>query len=285
MSDEQLLREYVEAEIDDNKKGARYGTIMFVILCLVMAGYFAWLRAMLEEAVEPRALARVAVQVIDDQIPVATRSLADNIREALPRIAAYTVNTVVDNSIPEMSKHATGFLTEHSRALSEFAAFTGHEIFVRVLREKRDEIKRSNPTQGMPLTAAQLVMALEAGLPITLERELTMKMSEEVAKDSDRESAAVKLHKSAQSLRNINARLNVLAEGGMGTRQDQVSKKIIGAWWSWLRNSQTANASDHPEDDEEISEGDAASKFHWKEKVESVDNSDDFEVLKSPDQD
>ncbi|MFT7626153.1 MAG: hypothetical protein ACI9WU_005348, partial [Myxococcota bacterium] len=26
MSDEQLLREYVEAEIDDNKKGARYGT-------------------------------------------------------------------------------------------------------------------------------------------------------------------------------------------------------------------------------------------------------------------
>ncbi len=280
MSDEQLLREYLESEIEENVKGARYGTIMFVILCLVVFGYFRWLRGALEEVVQPTTLARTVVTEVDRQIPVFTQSMTDGIRDELPKIAKFAIDTVIDNSIPAMRKNAVGFLEEHARSLSEFASFTGHEIFVRVLREKRDEIRKQNPVEGAPMTADQIVTALNANMKLTLSKQLTISMAEEVDSNANEDSVAIKLHKSAQSLRNINAKLNELADSEGGSRNDVMSKRIIGAWWSWLRTSHLANQQERDEEPE-ISDDNQKDGF-GPPKDEPEDEADEINVLPEP---
>ncbi len=258
-TEEQILADYLKAETEDNLKSAKYGTIMFAILVVVVFGYFQWLKSALNDVMQPEALAISLVHEIDNKIPTMTESLETNIKDVLPRVAKYTMDTVVDKSIPAMRMQAEDYLGKHSDSLVEFTSQMGDEVFVAVLRQKRDEIKAKNPAEGLEPDKAKLVTDLKAAIKLEMTSGLNQKLTEGSEEDADQESAAAKLQKSQVALRNINARLNALAENNDPNRTQALNKRIIGAWWNWLQKSQTANASEpeNPEQEETNAQNDA----------------------------
>ena len=82
-----------------------------------------------------------------------------------------------------------------------------------------------------------IVASLKKTLKLQLQTDLEKRL-EESANSPDGESAAAKLHKSAAALRSINDKLNALADTGAdGDRKTAMNRKIITAWWGWLRKS------------------------------------------------
>lgn len=242
--DNNKLREYIEAETQQNLKSAKIGIIMFTILVLVILIYFQILKSMLKEVVQPRELARTGVSLLESNIPDVVSGLESGIRDALPQVVKYTVDTVVDEAIPRMRKTAQGYLDQHSAALADFASQAGDEVFVKILSETRKDWQSRVPPQdaGGSDSGESMAASLEAAIQLNMKNRLTAKMNEEV--DSrDPESAAVKLHQSAMALRNINARLNQLADNKGLNREQGLQRRIIGAWWGWMQKTNAGSGA------------------------------------------
>lgn len=252
------LREYIEQETATNQKSAKFGIIMFAILAIFVFGYFMVLRHMMKEIVQPRNLAMAMVTTIDAQLPTATQALEDNIKTALPNMVKNTMDTVVERSIPQMGQYGERYLDENSAALADFTSNVGDEVFVKIVSQSAADYRKQKP-EGMETDKAQVVAHLKKSIGDKLSTGFDTKMAEELKAAEEgkggEETAAVKLHKSRKALDNINTKLEKLASGENLTRKDQVHRRILGAWWGYMKKSQTANASEpeKPEQEEEPS--------------------------------
>lgn len=237
MSDDvKILSEYLQAETDQNEKSFKLGIILFTVLTLVIVGYFWAIRVMIGELITPESITTIAVQVVDDNLPVAQDSIEGSIKGVIPDVVKFTMDAVIDKSVPTMRGKAERYLSDHAGSLAMYTSDVTGDAFVSILKKNRDTFKPDE----VP-TKQAIVASLKASMKIELAADLQTRL-EESADSPDGESAAHKLHKSAAALRNINAKLNSLAamdEGG--DRKTKMNKKIVGAWWGWLRNSRVGN--------------------------------------------
>ena len=145
-----------------------------------------------------------------------------------------------------MRRHAEGYLNDHATAMADFATTTGTDMFRVLLRENRQRMKSASNPEATPEPDV-LVASLESTVKLGMPGKLDLRLQES-ENDVDAESAAYKLHKTRRALLNINAKLNELADSDSVTRSQGMQKRIIGAWWSWLRGSTLKATSGGVED-------------------------------------
>ena len=247
-SEVEILSTHLAAESAANEKSAKMGTIMFAILAVFVFGYFMLLKSLMKEVVQERNLAQTIVHAAESQLPVITKTVEESIAGALPQMVSSTIGGVVDDSVPQLRKYSQTYLEKFGTQLGDFAGQIGDEVFVDIVAKERKNIKENMP-EGLETDKRKLVAHLKGAVTTQMRDGLDQRMEQHLASAKDKpgsgdESAAVKLHKSQTSLNNINKRLTKLAAAKDLSRKDQVTKRIVGAWWGWLRKSQTANASD-----------------------------------------
>jgi hypothetical protein len=234
-ADDSVVRTYLQGETAANQQSFKFGLIIFGILILFVIVLFSWYRSMLKEFTEPKTLARTLVGTIEIELPNATQAFEESVEKVLPKVVTFVMDSVVSKGVPQMRKHAEGYLNDHATAMAEFASTTGTDMFRVLLRENRQSMKVASYPEATPepdVLVASLESTVKLGLPGKLDLHL-----QESENTVDAESAAYKLHKTRRALLNINAKLNELADADSSTRSQGMQKRIIGAWWSWLRGS------------------------------------------------
>lgn len=231
-----VVEEYLWAEVVQNEKSFKMGVILFAVLILIVIAYFTWMRSMLKEILQPQSIARTVVSTIETQLPAATKAFQDGVTKAMPQLVTFVSEEVVNRGIPQMGKEGTKYLDQHAQATAEFTSGAGSEVFRSLLQDYKKQQGGKTLEGGAegPQTDDQLAAGLEATVTENLRTKLDAKLED--SKDTeDRESAAYKLHRSRNALRNIDHKLNELADSENPNRKQQMHKRIIGAWWGWVK--------------------------------------------------
>ena len=240
-----VLRAHLEAEVAASQKNAKTSMIMFAILVVFVIGYFMWLRAMLKEVMEPNALARVGITMIEDNLDPLINTMKGQITASFPGLVKNATEYVTVQALPQAGQYAKTHMDDQAENLGIFCKELGNDVFVSTLASAKDDITsqvRPPDTDGAA-RAEQVAASLEATVQGRMRTGFDSKMRACLPGDQDQaerplhcdeESAAMKFQKASQALRTISAKLTQLANNDNPNREQQVQRRLIGAWWSFV---------------------------------------------------
>ena len=141
----------------------------------------------------------------------------------------------MDEAIPLVTSAAAALLKDYSRELTGYGTLAVTQVFQEIVRDHRAALEKS--AEGGEV-ARFSPNEIAAGLSSLIEKELGKRISE-----SPEETLSAKLDQSLAALTNINVELDRLSKGKKGSRQDELGRKLITTWWTFLnRHESSADA-------------------------------------------
>jgi hypothetical protein len=225
MSD-QVFKEYLEAEVEEARKSFKLGLISMGIITVMIFGYFHWLKSAAEEILEPNNLANVMISEVRRNLPVARDTLEKELTAAAPAVVTFITQAVMDEALPMVTDAVTALLKDYSRELTGYGTLAVTQIFQEIVRDHRDALSRS-ADQGA--VAQYSPNEIAADLATLIEKELGKRISEQ-----PEETLSAKLEHSLTALKNINTELERLSNAQRASREDELGRKLITTWWTFL---------------------------------------------------
>jgi hypothetical protein len=235
MSDDNY-RQYVQDEVTAAQKSFKLGLISMAIVAVLILGYFQWLKSAAAEILEPNNLAMVMVSEVRRNMPTARDALEKNLTAAAPAVVTFITEAVMDEAIPLMTDAVTALLKDYSRELTGYGTLAVVQIFQEIVRDHRDALAKAAEGGEVPMYSPNKIAA---DLSTLIEKELGKRISE-----VPEETLSAKLDNSLVALQNINTELERMAKRGKrDTRQDDLGRKLITTWWTFLnRHESSADA-------------------------------------------
>jgi hypothetical protein len=233
MSDD-IYRQYVQSEVNAAQKSFKLGLISMAIVAVLILGYFQWLKSAAAEILEPNNLAMVMVSEVRRNMPVARDALEKNLTAAAPAMVAYITEAVMEEAIPLMTDAVTALLKDYSRELTGYGTLAVAQIFQEIVRDHRDALTKAAEGGEVPNYTPNRIAA---DLSTLIEQELGKRLN-----DQPEETLSAKLDNSLVALQNINSELQRMAKSGKReTRQDDLGRKLITTWWTFLNRHDSSD--------------------------------------------
>lgn len=235
MSDD--IRQYLAQEVADAEKSFKLGLIAMAVLTVIIIGYFQWLKSQTAEILEPRNLSTLMISEVKRNMPVAREALTDNLTQATPDIVKFITESVVDEALPMVRDIVEALFRDYSRELAGYGTLAMSQAFEEIVASHEEALKaaagKGEPGRYEPDAIAQ---ELSAAIDVQLAKKLN---------DRPEESVALKLKESVTALQNINRHLKSMASSKKLGKRDELGKKLITTWWSFLnRHESSATATD-----------------------------------------
>ena len=219
--------DYLEAEIASAERGFKTGVIALIVIALILIVYFQWLKARVSEMIEPGNVAALVTGEVRTNIPKVRDSLKASLQKSTPELVTFVADTVIDETVPMLRSAVEGLFKDYSQELVVLGAEATEKVFEEIVRENKDALReRISSGPGM-YTTERLVDDLDA----MFQRQFALRLN-----TVPEETVGFKLNQSVIALRNINARLQEMANKSSLSRKDHLGKQLITTWWSLLQD-------------------------------------------------
>ncbi len=219
-------KSYLEDELSRTRGSIKTSIALFVILTLLVVGYFQWIKTEVGPFLEPASLAEFTVLEARRNLPSVADKVGKELVASLPMVTGDAMREVVELTVPRLRKESTAWLQAQARQIAGIGTAASTVAFEEIVKAKKAELlaaSGSDPGQFM------VIVSLD---------ELSRLVEIEARKQYNtlpEETLGQKLDKGAAALRNINRRLNELADGKDASRKDALSRKFISTWWTMLK--------------------------------------------------
>ncbi len=241
MSDNSVLRNHLESEVNKLHGQRRMGLIIGLILAVVVLLYMAWIDRQVTYWSQPDNLVLTASGVVESNLPSMKRSARAMIRTEAPKLARYVGDTV-SREVPVLVRNMVEeTVAQYTRKLARFAVDKYSESFAAVIEGARGDIQQAVTTDVNAERDRFVVLALEKQLETAIQNVSKGKLSED--------PVFVKLEESHVALANLNKRLAKMASNkdkDLG-RRDQLTKRFLGTFWRYVQQENPdARAANEP---------------------------------------
>ena len=230
---EQTYREYLEAEVEEARKSFKLGLISMAIITVLILGYFHWLKSATAEILQPQNLANVMVSEVRRNMPAARDTLEKELTAAAPAVVTFITQAVMDEALPMVTEAVTALLKDYSRELTGYGTLAVTQVFQEIVRDHRDALANAASQGEVPQYSPNKIAA---DLATLIEKELGKRISEQ-----PEETLSAKLDQSLIALKNINTELERMSKGKRVTREDELGKKLITTWWTFLNRHDSSD--------------------------------------------
>jgi hypothetical protein len=234
MSMSKNIESYLEDQTKAAERSYRFSVIVIVALSVITVGYFQWMRGELQTQLTPDNLASVAVSETSRFIPEATETLEKEIASSIPWFVSEAMNTFIDTTVPEVREGAEAMFNKHATDVAGIAVATSTDAFEAVVKSKAVELMEASAHEPGVYTSEAFFADIEDSLAAEMSRR---------SSPTPVESAGHKLDQAEQALRNINAQLVKLAEMENPTRNEVLKRRLVAAWWSYLKTHDVFTAA------------------------------------------
>lgn len=214
---------YLQDELRKLEKRFQVLLVAMGIVLVVVVGYFQWIKSQTAELLQPDSLGEFMVNEVRRGLPDASESLKQAMRDQAPDVVRFVVQHVVDGVFPIIRAGVEDGMKEYSKQLTAYGADRAMEAFEEVVRTYKTELG-----QGTDADEDSLAMRLNDLIQVELEKKVV---------DESGESLQSKLDQSAVALRRINTKLQDLARQKNLTRQQELGKRLITTWWTFLERN------------------------------------------------
>ena len=222
---------HLQDEVAKARRTFRIALVAMAILLVAMIAYFQWLRSELRAVLEPSSVAEFMVNEVRRSMPGASTAVKDSLRERAPEFVRFAIQQAVDGMLPAVRTSFESSLAEGSQELVRTSSDHAMAAFQEALKsyEESPAGKRGGNAAAV---SDQLVAHLAQELPKHLD-------------NAPEGSVQHKLSQSAQALEQIDQRLKALASHHAPSEEDELGKRLITTWWTFLqRNSQDLAGGD-----------------------------------------
>jgi hypothetical protein len=209
---------YVRDQTHKAERTFRVATIAMSLLLVVVFGYFQWIKSELAEVLAPESIAELVMNHARAALPEIGDALESNVRSEAPAIVRFALHQAVDHVLPLLGQMFEATLDEHGREVARIAAADAELAFdtvlVQYVAERGKGVKK-------PVTATQLSSVVSARYAAALD-------------DTAGELITTRLAQAGGTLKGIDARLGALASRPIASREDQLGRRLIMTWWTFL---------------------------------------------------
>jgi hypothetical protein len=229
------MKGYLHEELDELARSTRLMAIALVVLSALTIGYFEWMKGMTAEALKPASISTLVVSEVKRNIPTATQALQTNLTRAAPEVVAFIGTSILNEVLPMMTEAATALFRDYSRELTGFGTLAIVKMFGQIVKDHKVALAKAKDTAEPAFYERDRVVE---GLNGFIEVELGRRMTE-----SPEESLGTKLKESLNALNNINLRLQELAAKRKLDRKEELGKRLITTWWTFLNREQAHDSA------------------------------------------
>lgn len=213
---------YLQNEVRKAQRTFRVAVIAMSVVLVGFLGYFQWLKSELATVLEPDSLAEFAINQARAALPEVSGALKANLETEAPNVVRFVLHQAVDQGLPLLGESLQSHLDEHSRAVTSVADAHTSAAFERVLSQYEAERAKNRGKSGAaPIDAVAFTTFVDANYAAALDATA----QDELQKILD---------ESGGTLKHIDARLAALAKGRDASREDELGKRLITTWWTFL---------------------------------------------------
>ncbi len=227
MSDQ--VTSYLQSETEGLRKGFKISLVVLVLIALVMVGYFEWLKGKTTEILAPANISNMLVGEVKRQLPTARDAMSQSLKTAAPDVIRFVIQTVMDEALPMVRDAASALFKEYSRELAGFGTLAAVQAFEQIVQMSQTELAKAKETAEPGFYTPDLITTK---LTAQIKSEMARRMN-----DRPEETAGTKIRESLNALHNINDRLKAMAGQKSMSRKDELGKKLITTWWTFLNRA------------------------------------------------
>ena len=216
---------YLQEQTHKAERTVRVASIAMGVLLVVVFAYFQWLKSALAEVLAPASIAELVVNQARSSLPEIGDALESNVRSEAPNIVRFALHQSVDHVLPLLGQMFEQTLADHSREVAQIAAAGADMAFDAVLVQYAAERGKG---AKKPVTGAQLETFFAARYAAALDDAAAAHITE-------------RLDEAGGTLKSIDTRLAAMAAGHAGSRQDELGRRLITTWWTFLDRGQPKN--------------------------------------------
>ena len=218
---------YLQQQTQKAERTVRVASIAMGVLLVVVFAYFQWMKSALAEVLAPPSIADLVVNQARASLPEIGDALESNVRSEAPNIVRFALHQSVDHVLPLLGQMFEQTLADHGREVARIAAEDADSAFDAVLAQY--EAERGKGAKK-PVVAAQLETFVAARYAAALDDAAASHITE-------------RLDAAGGTLKSIDARLAAMATAGRGgSRQEELGRRLITTWWTFLDRGQPKGA-------------------------------------------
>lgn len=224
------VSQYLEGELAEHQRSFKLGVVAMILVSILIVGYFQWLKGAVAEMIAPQNIATLMVSEVKRNLPTARDAMEQNLKKAAPEVITFIADSVMDEALPMVTQAARALFRDYSRELTNFGTLAASQVFEGIVTDHKVELAKSKETAEAGFYSPDKIAA---GLNGLIEGELGRRMN-----DRPEESVGTKLDESLNALKNINRHLGELAHKKKTTREEDLGRKLITTWWTFLNQSE-----------------------------------------------
>jgi hypothetical protein len=217
---------YLQEQTRKAERTFRVAAISMGIMLVVVFGYFQWLKSELAEVLSPSSIAELVVNQARASLPEVAEALEANVRSEAPNIVRFALHQAVDHVLPLLGQVFGETLDEHAREVARIAGEDADAAFDSTLAQFSAERGKG---ARKPVTATQLGSFVAARFPGALDDVAASEILE-------------RLDAAGGTLKSIDARLGAMATRRDRDRTDELGRRLITTWWTFLDRGRSTGA-------------------------------------------
>jgi len=230
------LEEYVAAEVESQERGLRISVVLYVVLAAIVFGYFQWLHGFADEVLNEQALATLVVGVGEQTFQSNEADIKTAFKNTVPRMTRDALRTAVVSSLPSLRRSGEELFAQYAREIAGAGSRAATEAFEIIVRDHKVELESlSGAPPGQYTHRPPALIHLEA----LIEREAGKTLN-----TRPEETVRAKLEASTRALKNIQKRLESLAQSETGSRKDILTRRLLATWWTMIQTGSPESAVD-----------------------------------------
>jgi hypothetical protein len=236
MDEAPSLEEYLESEVESQERSFRLAIVLYLVLSLIVVGYFQILHGLADEYLNERELAIQVVRQSELAFKQNEEKIKSVFKETVPRMARDALRTTVESSIPSLRRSGEELFRRYAREIAgagSQAATTAFEVIVR--DHQTDLLALSGAPPGQYTHRPPGLVHLDR----LIEREASRTLN-----SRPEETVGAKLEASTRALNNIHTRLKSLAGSASGSRKDVLTRRLLSTWWTMVKTGEEETAVD-----------------------------------------
>jgi len=228
------LEEYLASEVEAQERSFRLALVLYVILALIVIGYFQVLHNLADDLLDERELAVLVVEVGEHSFQTNEEEIKTVFKDTVPRMARDALRTAVESSIPTLRRSGEDLFAKYAREIAGAGSQAATMAFEVIVRDHRTEL---HALAGAPPGKYTHRPPGLTHLDRLLEQEAVKTLN-----SRPEETVGAKLEASTRALENIHLRLKALAENSQGSRKDVLTRRLLSTWWTMMQAGDTESA-------------------------------------------
>ena len=221
--------EFLQSQLNKEKKSMKIRMIVGVIVCVIIFGYMFWLTRTLAKMGSPEYIRETIVTVIKQQSPEMVKLAKRQILSSKTAIVDFLTKEGVDNLVGIM-------VGEGQEALQKLISRISNET-INELNEQFVTVLKKDDSRLHALLATPAKLQLEADIVKAFDDDLQDAMGDMHLDESFKEPLSTKHKEAIKHLRDINAQLDALASKQSLSRRETLMVRFIKSWAGYMQQA------------------------------------------------